>query len=702
MPWVRSSIVAVLCVLLAQPATATTPGGSDITNAASLTYRDGSGNVYQTTSNVVTAQIATLSALVVTPKEAAANPVSDLAPVNASTVRTFTITNTSNITDAYQIGALTSGSLSVTSIAWSTPSGPIVTGVNGAVSPAVAPGASIAATLTIATSGLTVGQSVPVSLTAHTTVTGTANGIVQDRGTQWIVGGTAPHLSGPSGPNTSVLKTVNNSLVVQSQPGASVTFTIAAMNSGGTAATNVIVSDPVPSPLSVDLSSATIDGAPAGAEATLQGQTITFTMPTLAAGATVEVAFKATLPSTLSTGASFINVATISATGIPPVPTTPANVFDGSSNIVFDGFAGASHPVAGAIVTLLDAAGQPVRSNGLANPSVTGPDGSYSFALPASAISPGGSTFTITITAANYLNRRIGLTITPGDDGFYNVTSTSGDGEPLAMPGGFTLTRTNVALKDVFGLFGNLPLFNQNTIVVTKTVDKQAVAAGDRMIFTLGFQDEAGFPFTGVTIVDTMQSGLVYLTGTGKIDQTTVEPIVSGRTLTWTLPTLAAAESHQITYAATVVPDVAPGSTLVNSVAVTGTATLGNLPITATASTTITVIEGLLNMRRVVTGRVFFDDRHNGYFTKGDRPIAGVRVYLEDGSFVVTDSAGDFSFPSVRPGMHVLRVDPLTLPPAAKTRSDEPMNTNYSLQRLLHGVLDDGTMEDVEFAIVPK
>ena len=91
-----------------------------------------------------------------------------------------------------------------------------------------------------------------------------------------------------------------------------------------------------------------------------------------------------------------------------------------------------------------------------------------------------------------------------------------------------------------------------------------------------------------------------------------------------------------------------------------------------------------------------------GWFAKNDRPAPGVRVYLEDGSFATTDLNGEFSFPSVRPGMHVVRVDPLTLPKSAKRASDAPMNSPQSLQRLLHGVLDDGTMEDVEFALEPQ
>jgi hypothetical protein len=103
--------------------------------------------------------------------------------------------------------------------------------------------------------------------------------------------------------------------------------------------------------------------------------------------------------------------------------------------------------------------------------------------------------------------------------------------------------------------------------------------------------------------------------------------------------------------------------------------------------------------RRVVTGRVFVDVRGSGHFTSGDRGIAGVRVYLEDGSYVTTDAQGLFSFAAVRPGMHVLRIDPSTLPDGVRFYGAASMNSTRSPQRLLHGILDGSTMEDVEFAL---
>jgi hypothetical protein len=63
----------------------------------------------------------------------------------------------------------------------------------------------------------------------------------------------------------------------------------------------------------------------------------------------------------------------------------------------------------------------------------------------------------------------------------------------------------------------------------------------------------------------------------------------------------------------------------------------------------------------------------------------------------LSDAEGRFNFPAVRPGMHVLRLDATTLP--GGVHADGRLYGNWTLQRLVHGVLDDGLMQDVEFAL---
>jgi hypothetical protein len=168
--------------------------------------------------------------------------------------------------------------------------------------------------------------------------------------------------------------------------------------------------------------------------------------------------------------------------------------------------------------------------------------------------------------------------------------------------------------------------------------------------------------------------------------------------LTWTLPSLTA--QHTITYACVVMPYAAEGSTLVNLVDVDALAPSG-VQVQETATADTRVVSGALGTRSVITGRVFVDAAQIGRFRPGDRGVGGVRIYLEDGESVTTDPSGRFTFPSVRPGQHVLRVDTTTLPPSVRPYDDRRYDSTRSLQRLLHGIYDAGLMQDVEFALAP-
>lgn len=710
-------VAALLCLLAGPRGAAASSGGTTIVNSVTATYSDARGRSYATLSNVLVATVAEIGAISVSPKQAQANTQSDTVAVNQTAIRTFVVANGSNISDAYRVTALTAGSLKIVSASWLLADGSKQDAMNGAVSPTIAAGGFIKLLVTVSTSGLAIGAQVPVDVTVQTTAAGTVNGLQSDTGREWIVGGSAPVLTGPSGANTQVTKTANKVTVVQSEPGSTVTFDITAQNSGGSAAQNVVVSDNVPAGMAIVASSAKIDGQAAGSAATIQGQTITVNVGSLAAGAALDVSFQASVPPGQVLGESFVNIASIAADGIPAQQTTPASVLAGTANIVFDGFGGEHHPVGGAVVALLDAQHHPVQLENTSsssarrtaatvpgaatqNPFTTGPDGAYGFALQPDQIATGGSRFFLTIAAAGYLNREVQLDITPGaEDQLYDVKATSLDGQPLAAAGGFTLTGNAVQLQNVFGLFGNLPLFSSKTIDVTKTSDRQAAAGGDRVVYTVGFTNTSSSALGATTVVDTLPSGMVYATGTGRLDGRALEPAVSGRTLTWTLPQLAVGIAHTLTYATVVFPTVTEGTTLTNTATVTSVLPSTTAKVSGSASASIAAIAGGLTQRRIVTGRVFVDAAGSGHFTRGDSGVAGVRVYLEDGSYALTDADGRFSFPSVRPGMHVLRLDETTLPSGLRAFRDAAMDSTRATQRLLHGILDDGTMEDVEFAL---
>ncbi|HEX8263866.1 MAG TPA: hypothetical protein VF596_00475 [Pyrinomonadaceae bacterium] len=73
-----------------------TAGGTQITNQASATYSDGSGNNYSTVSNTVTVTVANVSGLKITPD---AGTRAAIVPGQQNVLYTFRVTNTGNFSD---------------------------------------------------------------------------------------------------------------------------------------------------------------------------------------------------------------------------------------------------------------------------------------------------------------------------------------------------------------------------------------------------------------------------------------------------------------------------------------------------------------------------------------------------------------------------------------------------------------------------
>jgi len=705
--------------------------GIVISNTVTGQYSDPHGLTYGVQSNTITVSIAAVSAIVVSPKETAVDATAEGYPAGTPIVRTFTIANAGNVADAYTIQSLTTGAGTITSIAFLTGSGPLPVTLGTTTSPALQPGESIKVQAVIATAGATVGVAFPIAVTARSTNTSVANGLVTDSGKEWAVAQPGASIAGPGGPATSINKLVDHVRTHSANPGETVTYSIVFKNYGGSPATNVVIVDDVPPgivalPQTVQLNSVGI-----ASSATLAGQRLTVRIGTLPVGAVDTLTFDAVVQSGTTAGASYVNVASLSADGIASITTTPASVLVGLGNVVYDGYAGSGSPVNGAVMTLRDFATKAVvtlpqvggaqgssafrspqeqlvgvppgglpPNTGNQNPFTTGADGAYSFVFTTGQLGTAAlpAQYELDITAPGYRDRRIGVSISPDSSGLlYNATLKELDDQLLATPGGFALVANSVSLSEVFGLLGNMPMFAPHPLAVSKTVDRDVASGGDRLLYTLQVGIQGG-QFGATRVVDTLPAGVVYAPGTARVDGVPVEPQRNGRILTWTFPALDV--QHTITYACVVMPFASEGATLINVVDVDSAANTGaHVHASATADTR--VVAGALGNRIVITGRVFVDVAKTGRFHEGDRGVGGVRIYLEDGSSVTTDQYGRFTFPSVHPGQHVLRVDQSTLPVGVRAYDDRRYDSPRSLQRLLHGLYDAGLMHDVNFAVEP-
>jgi len=695
-------LIIVLSALAGRGAASTTPAGTIISNTASMTYTDRNHVAQSVNSNTVEAVVATVSAVSVGPNENGCNPATDSVPLGQPFVRTFTITNNGNAPDTFTIEAATTAG-TVASLAVISASGGSTPLQSGGTLPKLAPGGTLQVAVTVNPGTAGLGTDVEVSLTATSAIPGGASSTAKECAV--LVAGA--DIAGPNGIGTLVLKLVNGAPSAAVLPDATVTYSIQFTNYGALPATNVVIADAIPTGISPNTSSVLLDGAAVPPQSVnLVGQTLRVDVPSLAGGAADVITFTALVSASAALGSTYVNTVTITSSQTAAVQSTPASVLVGTGNIVYDGIGGSSVPIVNATVSMTESTGKPVALAGTAvapntanvNPFVTTGSGAYSFGLGPKQIGP--ATYLLAITAPGYVNRRLSLALTANAGGtLYTVTITSLDGQLLAVPGGFALTKASPTLANVYGLFGNLPMFRSQNIIVTKVVDRSFASSGDRLVYTLTFSN-AGSALGATTIVDTLPPNIVYAPGTGRVNNVPQEPKVAGRVLTWTLPVLNT--QNTIVYAAVILPGTEENQTLTNNVVVTAAAP--NEPgvfVSGSASVQTQVVAGVFTDRTIITGRVFYDIEMTGDFRRGDVGIAGVRIYLEDGESVVTDSTGRYDFPGVRPGMHVLKVDKTTLPPSAKPYADGSLafDDQRSLRRLVHGIFDGGVIEDINFAL---
>lgn len=80
------------------------------------------------------------------------------------------------------------------------------------------------------------------------------------------------------------------------------------------------------------------------------------------------------------------------------------------------------------------------------------------------------------------------------------------------------------------------------------------------------------------------------------------------------------------------------------------------------ANAVVKINQGVFSTQGFILGTVFLDCNKSGVQETTEPGIAGVRLYLEDGTYVITDSLGKYSLYGVSPTNHVLKLDETTAP----------------------------------------
>jgi uncharacterized repeat protein (TIGR01451 family) len=198
-----------------------------------------------------------------------------------------------------------------------------------------------------------------------------------------------------------------------------------------------------------------------------------------------------------------------------------------------------------------------------------------------------------------------------------------------------------------------------------KRADRSTATVGDGVVYSIVVQHRGIDPdLTEVTLVDLLPEVLRFVPGSVRIDgapgpDPTIDP--TGSVLRLPLGPMEPGETRQVTLAALVMPTAREGEALNSARAEAITA--GGAPLLSNLSTvSVGIYPGPFRREAYLVGRVFVDDNVNGRPDEGEPGVPGVLVMLEDGRGSITDITGRWHIEAVRPGRHVIRIDPSTLP----------------------------------------
>ena len=196
-------------------------------------------------------------------------------------------------------------------------------------------------------------------------------------------------------------------------------------------------------------------------------------------------------------------------------------------------------------------------------------------------------------------------------------------------------------------------------LFLRKSTITTVAAVGDFVQYSLVAENTSGnAAIANVQIVDRLPQGARYRAGSTHIEGAAVpDPAISadGRTLTFTHGRLGAGQRVEIRYVVEITV-AAHGRQLVNSAQATGPdGVTSNI-----AQATIALREELFRERAILMGRVV--EGECSALAQQQRGVGGVRVYLEDGRYSVTDADGKYHFDDVAPGSHVVQMDTVTIP----------------------------------------
>lgn len=223
-------------------------------------------------------------------------------------------------------------------------------------------------------------------------------------------------------------------------------------------------------------------------------------------------------------------------------------------------------------------------------------------------------------------------------------------------------------------------------LLLRKTGDRALVELGDSVRYTITVRQTAGARPRQLTVDDRLPAGFAYVPGTAFVDGRRIaDPAgAPGPRLAFDLGALPAGGSVTLQYRVRVGVGAAQGDgvNIARAWACNGAGSClqaGFEPVPAARASNdgrhrVRVAGGVFGLEACVVGKVFVDCNGNHVQDREELGIPGVRLVLQDGTLLTSDSEGKYSACGLPPRSHVLRIDEHTLPRGARLTTSSNRN----------------------------
>ena len=248
---------------------------------------------------------------------------------------------------------------------------------------------------------------------------------------------------------------------------------------------------------------------------------------------------------------------------------------------------------------------------------------------------------------------------------------------------------------------------NLGGLFIQKTASRSTVDLGEFVDYSIKIKNSSGQLLGQIQLEDHLPAGFAYVpnsvrlnAGTARLDGSRVpEPEGGvGPKLIFNVGSIADSVILTVSYRVRVGPGALQGDGINRAQAFSARVTTGiATKVSNIATATVQVLPGVFSDRGFIVGKVFADCNRDRIQNAEERGIPDVRLYMEDGTFVITDAEGKFSLYNIRPQTHVLKVDATTLPEGAKLAVLDARNAGDAGSRFVD--MKNGQLLKVNFAV---